>query len=157
MKQHERTHKNAGNKSSDETKSKAAITKEAQKTKTHKKTESEASNQTRKASIIPSPMSEAPSLAPNTVDTPVNISDATFYQDPSPPLLLVPDSSLIPETLVPSSMYPPLGEDSMLGGAQASKLDVGPLMPPTLVRGFSDLDTLAQAAESFDPYYQGQF
>lgn len=157
MKQHERTHKNGGNKGSEDTRSKAAITKDAQKGKVHKKTDSETSIHTRKPSIIQSPLSEAPSLAPHTADTPINMTESAFYQDPSPPLMLAADATLVPESLIQNSMYPPLGDDTLLGGPQIMKADTLPPLPPTLVRGFSDLDTLAQAAESFDPYYQGQF
>ena len=39
---------------------------------------------------------------------------------------------------------------------QMDKIGQAP-MPPLLMRGFSDLDTLAQAAESFDPYYQNGY
>lgn len=143
MKQHERTHKNTNNKNSEDTRSKAAITKDAQKMKAHKKSDSETSVHIRRNSLIQSPLSEAPSLPHNTVDTPV-IPDAAFYQDPSPPMMMATDTLLVPETLVPASMYPPLGDETMNGTLPPTK--------PLLERGFSDLDTLAQAAEYTDGY-----
>lgn len=165
MKQHERTHKNQASKSLDEnaTRSKAAITKDAQKAKTHKRADSQASNQTRRTSIIQSPISEVASIAPNTVDTPVNVADGSFFQDPTQPsLMMAPSATIVPGVLANNSMYPPLTDDSLLSAGcalpQADKLDTVMQMPPTLIRGFSDLDTLAQAAAAdYDPYYQSQF
>jgi hypothetical protein len=57
-----------------------------------------------------------------------------------------------------TNLYPPIGDDTMLNAAAVAQENVEKaiLMPaghPPLQRGFSDLDTLAQAAESYDPYY----
>lgn len=71
------------------------------------------------------------------------------------------DSTLLSDPTA-ASMYPPLVDDSLISSGlpiqiQNDKLDIAIPQPPVLVRGFSDLDTLAQAA-AFDPYYQqGQF
>ena len=162
MKQHERTHKNqAGKGSDDSTRSKAAITKEAQKEKSHKKTESQASNQTNKTSHMQSPISEVASLAPSTIDNSVIQADPTFFQEPLPQLILPNETNVAPGVISNNSMYPPLGDDTLMSNStlpQVDKLDASIQMPPTLIRGFSDLDTLAQAAAAdFDPYYQPQF
>lgn len=162
MKQHERTHKNqAGKGSDDSTRSKAAITKEAQKEKSHKKTESQASNQTNKTSHMQSPISEVASLAPSTIDNSIIQADPTFFQEPLPQLILPNETNAVSGVISNSSMYPPLGDDTIMSNStlpQVDKLDASIQMPPTLIRGFSDLDTLAQAAAAdFDPYYQPQF
>jgi hypothetical protein len=72
----------------------------------------------------------------------------------------------MPDSVSPNSLYPPLSEELLMGPGGLvpqplydTKADLGMnngtlAMPPALIRGFSDLDTLAQAAESFDPYYQ---
>jgi len=78
--------------------------------------------------------------------------------------MLMPIQTM-PDSVSPNSLYPPLGDDILLAQAanaqqpMMNKLPDNGMapnvhMPPTLIRGFSDLDTLAQAAESFNPYYQ---
>lgn len=164
MKQHERTHKDSVSSSnSDDSarRSKAAITKDAQKNKQPKKLDTVVPDASRRSSLIHSPLSEVTSLAPTAIDTPLNVEESVFYSDQ--PQTLMPIQT-IPESLSPNSLYPPLGDDSLLShvpGTQPSPLDKlnemglgnNGLMPPTLIRGYSDLDTLAQAAESFNPYY----
>jgi hypothetical protein len=168
MKQHERTHKNSGSGSSDETarRSKAAITKAAQKNKQVKKSDSSGSDPSRRSSMMRSPLSEVTSLAPSAIDTPLNGEETTFYTDP--PQMLMPGMQIptMPDSVSPNSLYPPLSEELLMGPGGLvpqplydTKADLGMnngtlAMPPALIRGFSDLDTLAQAAESFDPYYQ---
>jgi len=95
-------------------------------------------------------------LAPNPVDTPV---DMGFFPD-SDPQILLPSETELDAAQNAGSMYPPLGDEMLAAGMMPTsvKLNVPHPQPPALVRGFSDLDTLAQAAESFDPYFpQGQF
>ncbi|KAI1616788.1 hypothetical protein EDD37DRAFT_61599 [Exophiala viscosa] len=163
MKQHERTHKGSQSSNSDDSarRSKAAMTKDAQKTKQPKKAETMVSEASRRSSLLHSPLSEVTSLAPTAIDTPLNHEDTTFYAEPSHMLMPI---QTIPESVSPNSLYPPLGEESLLAHAPGMHQSLfnkindngfapNGLMPPTLVRGFSDLDTLAQAAESFDPYY----
>lgn len=165
MKQHERTHKGSisGSNSDDSAvrRSKAAVTKEAQKAKqSSKKVETMVPDASRRSSLIHSPLSEVTSLAPTAIDTPLNIEDQAFYPESVPVVMPIQP---IPENLSPNSLYPPLSEDLLLPHAPGTfppavdKVLLGNnnLMPRTLVRGFSDLDTLAQAAESFGPYYQG--
>lgn len=177
MKQHERTHKNH-NKNGDEKKSKAQVTREAQRVKEAEKQEDEV--QKTQPQLIPAPMPQAmppypaqmrknssgnsePSditLAPNPVHTPVDISPG-FFADTTPQIMLPADS-----IMGDPSIYPPLSDDAMLGDLQVSNdklMNLTVPQPPSLVRGFSDLDTLAQAAEAsyidpIDPYYpQTQF
>ncbi|KIW85708.1 hypothetical protein Z517_01100 [Fonsecaea pedrosoi CBS 271.37] len=165
MKQHERTHKgmSASGSTSDEStrKSKAAITKDAQKAKQHHKLDKINTEASRRSSLIHSPLSEVTSLAPTAIDTPLNVDESAFYHDP--PQVLMPIQT-IPESVSPGSLYPPLGDDPLLNSTPLGQLPtlgkthdptlggtgLLPPMPPTLTRGFSDLDTLAQAAESFD-------
>jgi len=164
MKQHERTHKNRGENAGDK-KSKAQVTRDADKGKDLQNEEQEQDQdeqqpqrptppQMRKYSSGLSDPSDI-TLAPNPVDTP---GDMSFFPDPNPEIVLPGDTALDVQNA--ASMYPPLG-DEMLAAAMAprnDKLDIPIPQPPILVRGFSDLDTLAQAAESFDPYFQqGQF
>ncbi|KAK5231954.1 hypothetical protein LTR47_007087 [Exophiala xenobiotica] len=160
MKQHERTHKGSqsGSNSDDSARrSKAAITKDAQKAKPVKTHDS-----SRRSSLIHSPLSEVTSLAPTAVETPVMLTDESAYY-PEPPQMLMPIQT-IPEGVSPNSLYPALGDDtllncgpmlqqSMMHKSAENGLGGQILMPPMLIRGFSDLDTLAQAAEAFDPYY----
>lgn len=169
MKQHERTHRNQGlNTTGEEKKSKAQATREAQKTKNTKQSEVETDVQaaqseypahTRTSSSGISDPSDV-SLGPNTVETPIDISPS-FFPDPSPQIMLPLDSTLLSDSTA-ASMYPPLVDDNLISDGlpiqiQNEKLDIAIPQPPVLVRGFSDLDTLAQAA-AFDPYYQqGQF
>lgn len=170
MKQHERTHKghSASSSTSDEStrRSKAAITKEAQKTKQMKTEHSGTTEASRRSSLIHSPLSEVTSVAPTAVDTPMNADESAFYNDASQ--VLMPIQANI-DNMSPSSLYPPLSDETVLGIpplAQAATMNksndvaygasglMNP-MPPLLTRGLSDLDTLAQAAESFDTsFYQ---
>ncbi|KAG9769940.1 hypothetical protein KCU88_g6752, partial [Aureobasidium melanogenum] len=165
MKQHERTHKNSspGNNSGDSARrSKAAITKEAQKNKQTKTAETMASNTSRRSSLIQSPLSESTSLAPTAIETPLDAEQNNFY--PEPQQMMMPIQNM-QDGVSPNSLYPSLTDDVLLANntglpqtspnkTNGNDLDNNGLMPPPLVRGFSDLDTLAQAAESFDPYYQ---
>lgn len=162
MKQHERTHKNRAE--ARDKKSKAQATRDANKAKESQSQESATEPQQpqrpdpahmRKESSGFSDPSDI-TLAPNPVDTPVDMS---FFPDANPEIVL-PAESALDASQNAASMYPPLG-DEMLAAAIApttEKTNVQVPQPPALVRGFSDLDTLAQAAESFDPYFQqGQF
>ncbi|KIX05014.1 uncharacterized protein Z518_05886 [Rhinocladiella mackenziei CBS 650.93] len=163
MKQHERTHKNstsARNSDDSTRRSKAAITKDAQKAKQPKKADATIPDTSRRSSLIHSPLSEVTSLAPTAIETPLNGEDPTFYSEPSRMFMPI---QTIPEGVSPNSLYPPLSEDSLLAHApdmqvldKSADLGTGSNapMPPATPRGFSDLDTLAQAAESFNPYYQ---
>ncbi|KIW13077.1 hypothetical protein PV08_08264 [Exophiala spinifera] len=165
MKQHERTHKGSqsGTTSDDSSRrSKAAMTRDAVKAKQIKKHDSMNSEASRRSSQIHSPLSEGTSLAPTAVETPVlSHEDTSLYLEPRQMLMPI---QTIPESVSPNSLYPPLADDPLLGAPllQPPLLSKGigngmvpnGLVPPTLIRGFSDLDTLAQAAESFDPYYQ---
>ncbi|EXJ68210.1 uncharacterized protein A1O5_08825 [Cladophialophora psammophila CBS 110553] len=167
MKQHVRTHKglSASGSTSDEStrKSKAAITKDAQKAKQRKKLDKINTEASRRSSLIHSPLSEVTSIAPTAIDTPLNVEDSAFYQEP--PQIVMPIQAM-PESVSPSSLYPPLVDDPLLNSTPIGQVHTlrksthptlggsGLLgsMPP-LTRGFSDLDTLAQAAESFDTSY----
>ena len=164
MKQHERTHKGSGSGStSDEQparKSKAAITKEAQQTKPMQ-SESQSNDLTRTASLVHSPLSEVTSLAPSIMDTPIALEEPVLYQVPVPQNMI----SAEPSVSASMSLYPPLSDDTILNANpvmlqpfDTSKPSILPVLaPPPLMRGFSDLDTLAQAAaESYEPYYQPQ-
>ncbi|OAP60722.1 hypothetical protein AYL99_05724 [Fonsecaea erecta] len=168
MKQHERTHKgmSASGSTSDEStrKSKAAITKDAQKAKQQKKLDKINTQASRRSSLIHSPLSEVTSIAPTAIDTPLNVDESAFYHDP--PQVLMPIQT-IPESVSPSSLYPPLSDDSLLNSTHIGQLGKSthhtlagggllPPMPHALTRGFSDLDTLAQAAESFDTSFYHQ-
>lgn len=167
MKQHERTHKNRGSNGT-EKKSKAQTTREADQAKEAALLEQPEMMQPQ---VLPTPAQfrkqssglSDPSdgtLAVNPVVTPVDISPA-FFADPNPQIVLPGDASLLDPTV--ASMYPPLVDEALLmsgGIPNNEKLEVHQIQPPTLVRGFSDLDTLAQAASEsqFDPYFnQPQF
>ena len=179
MKQHERTHKGSISGSNSEDagtkKSKAAVTKEAAKRKKDIEAVSlegvepsaPIKTHSRKASIIPSPLSEVSSIPSASIDQP----QQTLPQLPEPAIM--PDP-LFPETTAQdilnatqSGMYPPLSDSTML--SIVPNLDKSSLLglsgqaapppppPPPLMRGFSDLDTLASAAEAYnDPFYTGQ-
>ncbi|ETI22224.1 hypothetical protein G647_06297 [Cladophialophora carrionii CBS 160.54] len=164
MKQHERTHKGQSTSSSnseDSTrKSKAAITKDAQKAKQLKKEHSANTEASRRSSLIHSPLSEVTSVAPTAIDTPLNVEESAMYADPTQVLMPI---QTIPDNVSPSSLYPPLGDETLMNAAPLGQIPVlskshdpgsgagGFMNPmPPLVRGLSDLDTLAQAAESFD-------
>ena len=164
MKQHERTHKghSTSSSASDESirKSKAAITKDAQKARQLKKEHSGNTEVSQRSSLIHSPLSEVTSVAPTAIDTPLNAEEIAPF--PGPPQALMPIQT-IPDSLSPSSLYPPLSDEVLLGTPSVGQvlvlskpsdpsLELSSLMNPMppLTRGFSDLDTLAQAAESFD-------
>lgn len=179
MKQHERTHKNHA-KTGEEKKSKAQVTREAQKAKEVQKLEDETQQQaqhpmapaiqTQTMPPYPAQMRKCSSghsepsdvtLAPNPVHTPVDISPG-FFADTNPQIIMPGDSVMAD----PSSIYPPLSDDALLNDLPTSNEKMNNLcipQPPSLVRGFSDLDTLAQAAEAsfIDPiesyYPQSQF
>lgn len=173
MKQHERTHKgpNSGTSNDNPTarKSKAAITKAAQKTREAQKDDAMLPDRSRRSSLIRSPLSEVTSLAPPATDTSLSTEGSlgtTLYPDAQQMLMPIQP---IPENLPPSTIYPPLSEDLL--NSQASALPLPHLgldkaedflmngnmqMLPVMIRGYSDLDTLAQVAESFDPYYPPQ-
>jgi Zinc finger, C2H2 type len=168
MKQHERTHKNSISGTSDESnsrRSKAAITRDAQKNKQVKKSDSTASNPSTQPSLLQSPLSEVTSAVPS-LDAPMGLQEQAFYAtEPTNQVMPVMPVQPIPDNLSPNSLYPPITNESLMAAANslspstADKLvDMSAMsaipMPPTLIRGFSDLDTLAQAAETFDPYYQ---
>lgn len=166
MKQHERTHKgSASGSASDEQparRSKAAITKDAQKEKSAQ-SETQGAESTRKSNHVHSPLSEVTSLAslaPSAIETPLTIEEPILYQNSVPQNMISTEAS----AAASMSMYPPLVEDAMLNPTNplmlqpfdpSKQLMLSELAPPPLMRGFSDLDTLAQAAaESYEPYYQ---
>ncbi|KIW67379.1 hypothetical protein, variant [Phialophora macrospora] len=163
MKQHERTHKgqsaSSSNSESSTRKSKAAITKDAQKAKQLKKEHSANTEASRRSSLIHSPLSEVTSVAATAIDTPLNVEEP-IYADPSQVLMPI---QAIPDNVSPSSLYPPLGDETLMNTVPMGQIPVmskshdpgsgaGDFMNPMppLIRGLSDLDTLAQAAESFD-------
>jgi hypothetical protein len=158
MKQHERTHKGSvsGSNSDDSMvrKSKAATTKDALKAK--KPTDlGQGSSDARRTSIIHSPLSEVASLPPSVLDTPLaTLAEPMLYDSPNTQMIMPAERMANPMT----NLYPPIGDDTMLNAVavaqeNAEKAILMPAGHPPLQRGFSDLDTLAQAAESFDPYY----
>lgn len=165
MKQHERTHKNRGPNMT-EKKSKAQATREADQAK-----EIAEQEQTEipipQPQIMPTPAQFRKSssglsdgtLPGNLAVTPVDISPS-FFADPNPQIVHPDDVTLLDPT--GASLYPPLVDEALLmSGSMPTndKLDILPqVQPPTLVRGFSDLDTLAQAASEsqFDPYFAPQ-
>jgi uncharacterized Zn finger protein (UPF0148 family) len=176
MKQHERTHKNnAADSSKSETsenprRSKAAITRDNVRQKI-KKTDSSGSDptSTSQPSLLQSPLSEVTSVAPS-LEAPIPIEDPTIYPvDPTVPMMsTIPIPLALPDTLPANALYSGLPDDAALAAAAGvlplntiEKMTVPDMMSvpplpaaPPLIRGFSDLDTLAQAAETFDPYYQ---
>lgn len=168
MKQHERTHKNSGSASNVEEpnphRSKAALTRDAQKNKQIKKSESSGSDPTTQSSMIRSPLSEVISAAPS-LEAPIPLEEQPllYPTEPSNPVMIPVQP--IPDTLSPNSLYPPITDEALLAATSTvpppltkKVMDMSGLpavpMPPTLIRGYSDLDTLAQVAETFDPYYQ---
>lgn len=166
MKQHERTHKgsNAGSnsdESSNSRRSKAAITRDHQKKKSISKQDSGSSDPSTGASLIRSPLSEVTSITPvMPTDTQISLDETAFFPDAVAGQVMMP--AVVPGSVSPNSVYPPLADDAVLAAAgiipSVDKIpEFNPAtipMPPTLIRGFSDLDTLASAAESLDPYYQ---
>lgn len=160
MKQHERTHKNRSV-NGEEKKSKAQATREANKAKDFQNQELAPAQQNpanpahlRKMSSGTSEPSDT-TLLSNPVDTPVDISP-NYFPDNNPQIVL--PEEVLPLDPTGASMYPPLLDDAMMANAAlqpTEKLELPLPHPPALIRGFSDLDTLAQAAESaFDPYFQ---
>jgi len=159
MKQHERTHKGSvsGNNSEDSAtrKSKAAVTKDALKVK--KSTDSkQSSNDIQRSGLIHSPLSEVASLPTSVIDTPLStLAEPMLYGDANTQQMMPTEHMSNGLT----NLYPPIGDDTMLNSAAVARENMDkPIMmstgaPPPFMRGFSDLDTLAQAAESFDPYY----
>ena len=157
MKQHERTHKGSisGSNSDDSMvrKSKAAATKDALKVK--KSTElRQVTGDTQRTSIIHSPLSEVASIPPSVLDTPLATLAEPMLYDGSNQMIMPTDQMANSMT----NIYPPIGDDTMLNAAvmaqeNAEKAIMMTTGHPSLQRGFSDLDTLAQAAERFDPYY----
>jgi hypothetical protein len=158
MKQHERTHRGSvSTTNSDDSvarKSKAATTREALKAK--KPTDArQASGHTRRTSIVHSPLSEVASLPPSVLDTPLTtLAEPPLYDGSSSQMIMPTEQLMNPMT----NLYPPIGDDTILNTVAVAQEnpDKAILMPaghPPFQRAFSDLDTLAQAAESFDPYY----
>lgn len=168
MKQHERTHKNNSSSSNTEEstarRSKAAVTRDSQRNKQLTKSESLESDPTSIPSLQ-SPLSEVTSAAPS-LEAPIARDDQAFYScDITNQVLPVLPVQTMAESINANSLYPPITDETLMAAANAMAqpipeklMDMSDLpampMPPTLVRGFSDLDTLAQAAETFDPYYQ---
>ena len=165
MKQHERTHKGSisGSVSDDSNsrRSKAAVTREGQKTRTVKKQDSSNSDPTpQSTTLIPSPLSQNTSIAASNPELPVAFEEPSLYPDPTNQVLM--PAQLLPENVTPNSLYPPIADDALLVAAPVTlplldklpELTNAQLPLPPLIRGFSDLDTLAQAAEAFDPFYQ---
>ena len=158
MKQHERTHKGSisGSNSDDSVlrKSKAAATKDALKAKNSAESRPVTGDPSR-TGIIHSPLSEVASIPPSVLDTPLaTLAEPMLYDGSNAPII-IPTEQLA-NTM--TNLYPPLGDDTMLNAAavaqeNAEKAMMMPAGHPPFQRGFSDLDTLAQAAESFDPYY----
>lgn len=112
--------------------------------------------------MIPSPLSQTMSIGAPTTEVPVALEEQAFYPDPSNAGLIPVQS--IPDNLSGNSLYPPLADEALLINVNSTShltaekpaelpIPSLPVLPP-LARGFSDLDTLAQAAESFNPYYQ---
>ena len=165
MKQHERTHKGSisGSASDDSNsrRSKAAATRDAQRSKTVKKQESTASAPTPQSStLVPSPLSQTTSVAASNSDLPIGFDDPSMYPDTTGQVLM--PIQPIPENISPNSLYPPLVDETILGPIysglpvvdKALELPLSnPALPIPLIRGFSDLDTLAQVAETMDPSY----
>jgi len=158
MKQHERTHKGSvsGSNSDDSMvrKSKAATTKDALKAK--KPTDSrQDSSDARRTSIIHSPLSEVASLPPSVLDTPLaTLAEPMLYDSPNTQMIMPAEQMANPMT----NLYPPIGDDTMLSAVavvqeNAEKAILMPAAHPPLQHSFSNLNTLAQAAESFGPYY----
>lgn len=171
MKQHERTHKGSisGSNSDNSTvrRSKASVTKVAQKARQAQKDDTTLPDRSRRSSLMRSPLSEVTSLAPAT-DTSLSTESSlatNFYPDSQQMLMPI---QTIPETLSPNPFY----AEDLLVQQQPSILPLPqlildkpddfalsgnmPLAPP-LVRGFSDLDTLANVAGTFDSsYYPAQ-
>ncbi|ETN36465.1 uncharacterized protein HMPREF1541_08743 [Cyphellophora europaea CBS 101466] len=166
MKQHERTHKGSNASNSDDAhtrRSKAAIARDVQRNKHVKKQDSDATSLSDPASgssVKRSPPSETTSLEPlSSNELAIGMGDPTFFSEPNP--LLLPQQPIPENMSPPTTIYPPMTDDALMSANNMQPMDVrlpplpaGNLPMPPLIRGFSDLDTLAQAAESFDPCYQ---
>jgi hypothetical protein len=164
MKQHERTHKGSNASNSEDTnsrRSKAAITRDAQRNKQITKQDSDCTSTSDFASASStmkrSPPSDTTSLEPPPSDLGLGIND-TFFTEPSS--LMMPQQTIPENISPPNTIYPPLTDEALLAantlqpmGSRLPPLPTGSLPMPSLIRGFSDLDTLAHAAESFDPCY----
>jgi hypothetical protein len=160
MKQHERTHKGSNASASEDgnaRRSKAAVTRDAQRNKPIKKQDSDCTSSSDFASgsstMKRSPPSDTTSLEPIPSDmSGLGLSDP-FFGEPSG--LLMPQQT-IPESISPpNTIYPPLTDEALVAANTLQPMLPAANIPmaPVLVRGFSDLDTLAHAAESFDPCY----
>ncbi|KAK5047624.1 hypothetical protein LTR84_006289 [Exophiala bonariae] len=173
MKQHERTHKGSMSGSNSDNssvrRSKASITKVAQKARQAQKDDTTLPDRSRRSSLMRSPLSEVTSLAPPATDTSLSTESSlatNFYPDTQQMLMPI---QTIPETLSPNTFY----SNELLMQQQSSILPLPQLMldkaddftlagnmpsAPPLLRGFSDLDTLANVAgAAYDPnYYSGQ-
>ena len=155
MKQHERTHKNNSNgEDSNPRRSKAAVTRDAQR----KQLQQEESEGTASTDLTTSASSDQTSIEPPISELPMLMPDVAFFPDSNP--MLLPQQPL-PE-FIPNSVYPPLTDESLMAVnsiPQTIDLRLAPiglgntLLAPSLTRGLSDLDTLAQVAETFDPLY----
>jgi hypothetical protein len=166
MKQHERTHKGSTASSSDmgnPRRSKAAITKDATRTQM-KKQDSDGNSSSDLNSSLASTMKTSPlsdvSLVPSLSDMSLPLNEPSFFSEVSNSTMIVPQPL---DSVAPvNTIYPPLTNEALLSNNMALNIDnrLPPLPPsaslpmPPLIRGFSDLDTLAQAAESFDTSYQ---
>lgn len=117
------------------------------------------------ATLYPSPMllpgissatthpTAQPTLIPQALYPPIgeNVT-ASALLNPHP--LALPSKSDLTALEDSSNSLPALaamGLDPSMTSAAGANTIIPPI--PPLIRGFSDLDTLAQAAESFDPYY----
>jgi hypothetical protein len=105
-----------------------------------------------------SPLSDA-SLVPSLSEMPL-INEPSFFPEVSPSAMILPQP--LDNVAPANTIYPPLTNEALMSNNMALNVDNRlPALPPSanlpmppLIRGFSDLDTLAQAAESFDPSYQ---
>lgn len=147
MKQHERTHKSSvSGSNSDDTnhkRSKAAMTKDAVRTK---KVTSDVNKSSNLAGLIHSPLSEVASIDPSVMGTPSLLEDHRHYNDVS-----------MAETPRNVSAYPPLGDEPAFSNLSQLDRSAGTSMAgmqAPMQRAYSDLDTLALAA-AYDPYSQG--
>lgn len=164
MKQHERTHKGSNASNSEDKnarRSKAAITRDAQRSNHARQQDSDCTSTSDLASASStmkrSPPSDTTSLEPPASDMALGMGD-TFFTEPNS--LLMPQQTIPENISPPNTMYPPLTDEALMAANTLQPMDNrlpplpnGNTMAPVLVRGFSDLDTLAHAAESFDPCY----
>ncbi|RMZ80373.1 hypothetical protein DV738_g2835, partial [Chaetothyriales sp. CBS 135597] len=149
MKQHERTHKGSvsGTVSDDPNsrRNKAVVTREAQKSWVAKHDSVVASEPApQSVLLIPSPLSQSTSGATSNPES--------LYPEPANPSLI--STRPLHQTGPSSSAYPPLADDALLARGTVKLPNTAHATIPAMHRGFSDLDTLAQAAETFNPYSQ---